>query len=89
MISKTNPDFWKCFHELPAEVQEQARRKYRLWRDDPHQATLRFKPLFDDVWSVRINQSYRSVGRKKGSLVVWFWIGTHGDYDQLLKRLAG
>ena len=89
MISKTNPDFWECFDDLPAEIQAQARQKYRLWRDDPHQAALRFKPLFDNVWSVRINQSYRAVGRKKGNLVVWFWIGTHADYDQLLKRLAG
>lgn len=48
---------------------------------------LHFKPLMADVWSVRVNQNYRALGRRKGSLIVWFWIGTHAEYDQLLKRL--
>lgn len=39
-----------------------------------------------DVWSVRVNQNYRALGRPRGNLVVWFWIGTHAEYDQLLKR---
>jgi len=37
--------------------------------------------------SVRVNQQYRAMPRRKGSLVVWFWIGSHGDYDELIKRL--
>lgn len=49
--------------------------------------SLHFKPLFGNVWSVRINQSHRTLGRKKDSLVIWFWIGTHAEYVQLLKRL--
>jgi hypothetical protein len=50
-------------------------------------ASLHFKPLFSDIWSVRINQSYRALGRRRGNLIVWFWIGTHSEYDELLKRL--
>jgi hypothetical protein len=48
---------------------------------------LHFKPLFSNVWSVRINQNYRALGRRNGNLIAWFWIGTHADYDELLKRL--
>ena len=88
MISQTQPDFWACFNSPPAELQQLAREKYRLWQADAFNAALHFKPLFKDVWSVRINQSYRALGRKRGNLIVWFWIGTHAEYDQLLQRLA-
>ncbi|HMP81669.1 MAG TPA: hypothetical protein PKA41_03050 [Verrucomicrobiota bacterium] len=87
MISQTQADFWICFNSLPAEIQQLAHQKYQLWQQDAFNSALHFKPLFDDVWSVRINQSYRALGRRKNALIVWFWIGTHSDYDQLLKRL--
>ena len=88
MISQTNADFWACFNSLPPEIQQLARQKYRVWQEDAFNVALQFKPLFTNVWSVRINQNYRAVGRKHGNLIVWFWIGTHADYDHLLKRLS-
>ncbi len=87
MISKTNADFWSCFNALPEPVQRQARERFRLWQNDAFNSNLHFKPLFDNVWSVRVNQSHRAVGRRRGNLIVWFWIGSHADYDQLLRRL--
>lgn len=88
MISQTHADFWTCFNALPAEIQQQAREKYRLWQADTFHASLHFKPLVENVWSVRINQSFRALGRKQNNLIVWFWIGTHAEYDELLKRLV-
>ena len=87
MISRTHPDFWLCYGLLPEEIQKLAREKFRLWREDAFNAALHFKPLIKDVWSVRINQNYRAMGRRRGNLIVWFWIGTHGEYEHLLKRL--
>ena len=87
MISRANADFWECFNALPEEVQRQARERFKLWREDAFSSNLHFKPLFDDVWSVRVNQSCRALGRRRENLIVWFWIGTHAEYDQLLKRL--
>jgi hypothetical protein len=87
VISKTHEDFWVSFEGLPKPVQKLAREKFQLWRKEPFSAALHFKELFPDVWSVRINQNYRALGRRRGNLVVWFWIGTHAEYDQLLKRL--
>ncbi len=77
MTSKTQEDFWRCFNGLPAEVQRQARERFRRWRGDAFDAALHFKPLLGDVWSVRVNQQYRALGRRKGGLIVRFWIGTH------------
>ena len=87
MISKTHEDFWICYRALPAEIQKLARDKFNLWQKEPFNSALQFKELLKDVWSVRINQNYRALGRRKDNLIVWFWIGTHAEYDQLLRRL--
>jgi hypothetical protein len=87
VISKTHEDFWAGFEALPIPVQKQARKQFQLWRKNPFATPLHFKELFPDVWSVRINQNYRALGRRRENLIVWFWIGPHAEYDQLLKRL--
>jgi hypothetical protein len=35
---------------------------------------------------VRIGRGYRALGRRQGDTLVWFWIGTHDDYDRLIGR---
>jgi hypothetical protein len=87
VISRTHARFWDCFQALPQDTQHLARAKYRLWEQDCFHPSLHFKLLKEDVWSVRINPTYRALGRRKGSLVVWFWIGSHSEYDKVLKRL--
>jgi hypothetical protein len=87
VISKTHEDFWAGFDALPKAVQKLAREKFQLWQKNPFVSALQFKELFPDVWSVRINQNYRALGRRRENLIVWFWIGTHAEYDHLLKRL--
>jgi hypothetical protein len=87
VTSRTTVDFWKCFEKLPQDIQNQARERFQIWKEDAFNASLHFKLLFDNVWSVRVTQYYRALGRRKGELIVWFWIGSHADYDQLLKRL--
>jgi hypothetical protein len=85
VISRAHARFWECFNALPEDVQRAAKEKYKTWERDCFHPSLHFKPLKEDVWSVRINQSYRALGRRKGNLIVWFWIGSHADYDKLLK----
>jgi len=87
VISKTHRRFWDRFRELPAGIQELARSKYRLWARDPFHPPLQFKPLLREVWSVRIGPNYRALARRKGELVVWFWIGTHEEYDRFITQL--
>jgi hypothetical protein len=87
VISRTHEDFWACFDALPKAIQKQARDKFNLWREEPFHSSLQFKELLKDVWSVRINQNYRALGRRKKNLMVWFWVGSHAQYDQLLNRL--
>lgn len=85
MNSVLTEDFLACFAGLPAEVQEQARRAYRLWRANPSHPGLRFKPIrgHDGVYSVRVGRGWRALGRLEAAAVAWFWIGAHAEYGGL------
>lgn len=37
----------------------------------------------DRIWSIRINDSLRALAERRGDTVVWFWIGSHNDFDKL------
>ena len=41
------------------------------------------------IYSVRIGLAYRALGVRDGDEIIWFWIGSHTDYDRLLRELAG
>jgi hypothetical protein len=43
MNSHITDKFRKAFAELPADVQKQARQAYRLFIENPHHPSLRFK----------------------------------------------
>jgi hypothetical protein len=85
MISRTNRNFWICFKRLPIAIQRLAVEKFHYWLRDPFHTSLRFKELSPGLWSVRINRDYRALARKRRDLVVWFWIGSHKDYDRLVQ----
>ena len=89
MISRTTPKFWKCFDALPAEIQAKASDAYQLFRDDPWYPSLNFKRVHSrlPVYSARITLNYRALGVLKDERIVWFWIGSHPDYEALLKDL--
>jgi len=82
--SKTWRSFWKAFDALPADVQAMARTKFKLWNVRPEHPSLHFKELQKGVWSVRITEKYRALGLRERDLIVWYWIGTHDEYDKLV-----
>src|SRR6476661_3243137 len=86
VTSRTHRRFWYEFNRLPAHVQCLAREKFQLWLRDPFHPSMQFKQLVGKVWSVRIGDHYRAVAQKHGDLVVWFWIGTHEDYNNFVKQ---
>jgi hypothetical protein len=87
--SLTTPRFWKAFEELPAVIQDRAKAAYDLWQRDPHNDVLQFKRVHTkrEIYSVRIGKDYRALGVMEESEMTWFWIGSHSDYDKLLKSL--
>ncbi|MEM1304263.1 MAG: hypothetical protein AAGG46_05170 [Planctomycetota bacterium] len=89
MKSKVTATYWKRLQRLPPLVRRAARRAYRQFNSDPHHKSLRFKKLNTrlPLWSARINRDYRAVGVMDDDTIVWFWIGTHDEYDELLKQV--
>ncbi len=83
MIHHTTPDFWHHYRHLPEEIQKRADKAYELLRDNPYHPSLRFKKV-GDLWSVRVTLDYRALAVEADDGYVWFWIGTHDDYDKVL-----
>jgi hypothetical protein len=88
MQSRRSKAFRELFAALPQDVKRQAYAAYRLFMRNPHHPSLHFKKLDDDLYSVRVGLSYRALGEMETpDLIVWFWIGSHADYDKLIKHL--
>ena len=89
MISRLHPTFRRAFAKLPRDIQRRARSAYRRFRADPSHPGLQFKRLHSKLplWSVRVTDSYRAVGVRNDDTIVWFFIGTHAEYDRLLANL--
>ncbi|TAE76597.1 MAG: hypothetical protein EAZ60_26320 [Oscillatoriales cyanobacterium] len=77
--------FWDCYNALPSTVQATADRSYELLKADPSHPSLHFKKV-GDYWSVRVGQAYRALGVEIKTGILWFWIGTHAEYDRLIGK---
>ncbi len=88
MNSFADPAFWKCYRRLPADAQKVARRAYCVFGDNPAHPGLRFERLASDsrLWSVRVTRDYRAVGVREKNSIVWFWVGTHEEFDRKFPR---
>jgi len=87
--SRTTAEFRKSFAALPKQVQEQTREAYRQFQENPSYPSLRFKKVHPElpIYSARISNNYRAVGQLDGDTVIWFWVGSHAEYDRLLSQL--
>ena len=86
MKSVTTLRFRKAYNQLPERIKEQAKRNYSLWKEDPAHPGLHFKQVHktQPIYSIRVGISYRALGIKQGNTMVWFWIGSHSEYDKLI-----
>lgn len=84
----TLPRFWKYYQELPKEIQILANKNYEILKTNPFHPSLHLKKIGRrrQLWSVRVGDSYRALGLEKPEGIVWFWIGTHEEYEKILKK---
>ena len=89
MNSRTTRRFRELLAKLPEQVRLHARDAYQLFRQNPSHPGLRFKKVHDDpaIYSARVGIDHRAVGVLERGGIVWFWIGSHADYDKLLDQL--
>ena len=60
-----------------------ADKNFELLRTYPRHPSLRLKKI-GVFWSARVGLSYRSLAKERSEGLVWFWIGPHDRYDQLI-----
>lgn len=83
MIHKASPEFWALYRALPTSVRELADKSFAQLRADPRHPSLHFKKV-GRFWSARIGLHHRAIAVEAVDGLVWFWIGTHGEYDRLI-----
>jgi len=79
-----SPDFWTCYGALPEDIQKLADQAYEHLKQDPRYPSVRLKKA-GRFWSARVGANYRAVAVESKDALVWFWIGTHAEYDKLLR----
>lgn len=87
--SHLDPAFIELYRALPNHIREQARKNYRLWKANPTHPSLHFKHIGQriEAFSVRVGQGWRAIGLKTDDTIIWFWIGSHADYDRIIGTL--
>lgn len=80
-----SPAFWGRYHTLPSTVKRLADKNFELLKANPRHPSLRFKKI-GTLWSARVGDHYRALGVDVEGGIVWFWIGTHAEYDKIIAR---
>ena len=75
--------FWEAYHRLPEQIRTLADRNYGLLKENPQHPSLQFKKV-GRFWSVRVGLRYRALAAEADGDLVWFWIGSHADYDAMI-----
>lgn len=78
-----SPLFWKAYERLPQHIRDLADKNFALLKENPQHPSLHFKKT-GKFWSVRVGLRYRALAIEIEDGFIWFWIGSHADYDALL-----
>ena len=76
--------FWDAYEKLPEDVRELADKNYALLKANAQHPSLHFKKV-GRFWSLRIGLRYRALATEVDEGLLWFWIGSHADYNKLLR----
>jgi hypothetical protein len=76
-------EFWELYRALPQSVRNLADRNFSLLKNNPSHPSLHMKKA-GRYWSVRVGLHYRAVAVEVPSGLLWFWIGSHEDYNKLM-----
>ena len=87
MKSVATRRFWDLLHALPPDIQELAVKNYYLWLRSPNHPSLHFRRLKGSTnrFSIRIGSHHRALGDLHSGAVRWVWIGTHEEYNRLVR----
>jgi hypothetical protein len=81
---RANAAFWSLYDRLEPEARRLADKNFALLEEDPQHPSIRFKQV-GRFWSARVGLRHRALCVRRHDDCVWFWIGSHAEYDRLLK----
>ncbi len=83
MRHRANDTFWDAYEALPKTVRNLADKNFKLLKSNAKHPSLSFKRV-GPYWSARVGRRHRALAVERDDGFVWFWIGTHAEYDKLL-----
>lgn len=92
MRSVRTAEYHQMLRALPEIIQERAAQAWRIFRDNPHDPRLGRHDLHDSgrgrhrngSFAVWLNRQYRAICVVDEGEYVWYWVGSHADYDRFL-----
>jgi len=56
---------------------------------NPTHPSLGFKRVGQKyvVYLVRVGAGWRAIGVIEKGSIIWFWIGSHADYDKIIRKM--
>ncbi len=83
MIHHASPSFWQSYEQLPEAIRTLADKQFQLLKNNPQHPSLHFKHA-GRFHSVRVGAHYRALAVDVSDGLLWFWIGSHADYDHIV-----
>jgi hypothetical protein len=87
--------FKRLLARLPAEVQAATAAAFTLFQSDPFHPALANHELVDTKKgrhrkasrSIAVTRRYRAIYVVDGPTNVWYWIGSHEDYNNFVGKM--
>ena len=83
MKHHASTSFWKSYDNLPELVRRSADESFALLKDNLRHPSLHFKRV-GRYRSVRVGIHWRALAVDVVDGLLWFWIGSHSDSNQLI-----
>ena len=77
--------FWSRYDALPANTRKLADKNFNLLKHNPDHPSLHFKDVGKGLWSARVGMHFRALAILHDNGFAWIWIGTHAEYDQIIR----
>lgn len=77
--------FWDSYGELAPNIRKMADEYYDRLKTHPQHPSLHFKKI-GRFRSVRVGLHHRALAVEIPDGLVWFWIGTHDQYQKMIKK---
>ena len=80
----TTSDFWHNYSLLPHHICKLADKNFELLKNNSAHPSLHLKKV-GNYWSVRVGINFRAIAIHTNEGLIWFWIGTHNEYNKIIK----